>query len=188
PNATYGIITREDSRTLARLAQIFPNGAITARVFDFAAQPYAAIFRAAGAPTIAPQKNLDARVGDVAQVIGYDLARDGNALALTIYWRARAESREDFTVFAHLVDSREQVIAQDDAPPGHQSYPTSRWRADEIVMDDYRFVLPESLARGEYRVEIGMYILETGARLIVTDANGARMENDRVLLERISLP
>ncbi len=189
--AAYGIITRDDTRSLGRLGKIFPRGRVGETIQDFTFQPYAAIFRAEDAPQIAPQKSVGARLDETITLIGYDVARDGNVIALTVYWGSIAETRGDYTVFAHVIDASSRVWAQDDAQPGRGSYPTSRWRAGEVVIDDYRLVIPAGAPRGErseYQIEIGMYILETGARVRMIDANGARMENDRVLVERFSLP
>jgi 4-amino-4-deoxy-L-arabinose transferase-like glycosyltransferase len=191
--ATYGIVTREDTQTLARLGKFLPNGRALETLYDFLGKPYATIWRAESAPRLAPQRIVQARWGETIELIGYDIARAGNALALTLYWSGIAETREDYTVFAHLVGARNPATqsplwAQDDARPGRGSYPTPRWQAGEIVIDEYRLALPENLPRGEYRIEIGMYLLESGARVRVTDADGAPMENNRVDLETRSLP
>ena len=78
--------------------------------------------------------------------------------------------------------------AQDDTRPGRGSYPTTQWQPGEIVIDEYHLTIPPAIPRGNYQIEIGMYTLETGARVRMTDAYGAPMENNRVLLERITLP
>ena len=191
--ASYGIVTRDDSLVLNRLAKIFPNGRVLETIFDWTAKPYAVIFRSEGTPQISPQKDVNARLDNAVELIGYDLGRDGNTVALSVYWRALADMRGDYSVFAHLLGApnpgtQSPVWAQDDAQPGHGSYPTSRWRTGEMILDEYRLVIPSNAPPGNYQIEIGMYKLETGARLRATDANGVEMENDRVLLERLSIP
>ena len=185
--AAYGIITREDSRTIARLSKIFPRGNIVGTIGDFTGKPYATIWRADEAPRIAPQNIVRARVGERIELIGYDMARGDETISLTVYWGSVAETDEDYTVFVHLIGPK-GLTTQDDARPGHDSYPTSRWQAGEVVIDDYRLAIPREVLHGEYQIEIGMYTLQTGARVRMTDANGAPMENDRVLFERITLP
>ena len=100
---------------------------------------------------------------------------------------------KDYTVFVHLVGpmnpaTQSPVWAQDDARPGHDSFPTPNWQVGQVVVDEYNLSIPTNIAPGDYQVELGMYTLETGARVRMVDANGAPMENDRVLFERISLP
>jgi hypothetical protein len=183
----YGIITRNDSRTLTRLRKIFPTGRAVETIYDFATQPYAVIFRVEGTGQAMPSKRVNARLGEQIALLGYDTVRTGNEIALTLYWDSIAETRADYTVFVHLLDASGRVIAQDDAQPGHRSYPTSRWRAGQMILDDYHLAVPPG-TRDELKIEIGMYVLDTGARLRVTEANGAPMENDRVLIERFTLP
>lgn len=183
----YGIVTRSDPRTLTRLQKVFPSGRAVETIYDFAGQPYAVIFRVEGTGQPLPSKRVNARLGEQIALLGYDAVRTGNDIALTLYWGSLAEARADYTVFVHLLESSGRVIAQDDAQPGHRSYPTSRWRAGQVVLDDYHLVVPPG-ARDELKIEIGMYVLDTGARLRVTDVNGAPMENDRVLIERFTLP
>ncbi|MCI0475020.1 MAG: hypothetical protein L0Y55_02125, partial [Anaerolineales bacterium] len=94
--------------------------------------------------------------------------------------------------FAHLIGAvnpatQSPVWAQDDTQPGRGSFPTSRWQNGEVIVDEYRLNLA-ALPRGQYQIEIGMYNLETGARVRSVDATGAPMESNRVVFERISLP
>jgi len=105
---------------------------------------------------------------------------------LTVYWRARDEPREDYTVFVHLVGAP-GLVSQDDAQPARGSYPTSRWQRGETIIDEYRLRVV-GLPRGEYQIEIGMYNLHTGARVRVVNVDGVPMENDRVVFERITVP
>ncbi|MBI5302233.1 MAG: glycosyltransferase family 39 protein [Chloroflexi bacterium] len=188
----YGIITRQDTRTRARLNALLANTRVVETIYDYTAQPYAIILRGDSPSSIAPQKKVNARLGDAVELIGYDLARNGDQLALTLYWRSRVETRTDWTVFVQLIGqinpgAGSPVWAQDDSQPGRDTFPTSRWRTGEIIIDEYRLTLA-ALPRGDYYIEIGMYDLNTGARLPVLDANGARMESESVQLERLSLP
>ncbi len=191
--ASYGIVTREDSRTLDRLADVFPDGSIVETIRDLTGTRYASLFRAQGAPQIAPQRHVGALLDYTMQLIGYDVKREADAIGLTIYWGCIAETPTDYTVFVHLIGdvnpgNQSLVWAQDDAMPGHGTYPTSRWQAGQVIVDEYRLVLPKSIPPGEYEIEVGMYTVQTGVRVPAFHADGAPMENDRVLFERITLP
>ncbi len=191
--AAYGIVTREDARSLARLEAIFPEVRVVGTIRDYLGNPYAAIARVGGAPHLAPQVVVRARLDDAIELTGADVTREGKRILITAYWSCRAETRTDYTVFAHLVGARNPatgspVWAQEDTRPGRGSYPTPRWRVGEIVIEEYQLTLPADLPRGEYTIEMGMYILETGARARVVDTRGAPMESDRVVLKRITLP
>ncbi len=191
--ATYGIVTREDTRSIDRLARTFPNGRVIETIGDLTGAPYVSLYGIEGVPQIAPQQLVRARLGDTMQLIGYDVARETNVIALTVYWGCIAEMDEDYTVFVHLVGAanpttQSRVWTQDDAMPGHGAYPTSRWQAGEVIVDDYRLVLPANMPPGEYEIEAGMYTVKSGARVRVMDVDGVPMENDRVLFQGITLP
>ena len=191
--ATYGIVTRDDTRSVGRLAKIFPDARALETLGDYTGKAYATILRVEGAARLAPQRIVHARLGDVIELIGYDVAREGDAIVLTAYWGSIVETREDYTVFAHLIGAlnpttQSPVWAQDDTRPGRGSLPTSRWQSGEVILDEYRLTLPPNAPRGEYRIEIGMYNFETGARVRIVDVNGVPMESDRVIFEGISLP
>ena len=40
-----------------------------------------------------------------------------------------------------------------------------RWRAAEVVVDGYEIALPEGAEIGDYEIEVGLYLAETGQRL-----------------------
>jgi len=190
--ATYGIITRDDTRTLARLQQWYADARVLETIDDFAGTPYATLLRVEGVPRLVTQNQVNARLGDVIELVGYDSARDGESIVLTVYWRALVAMHTDYTVFVHLVGdlnplTQSPVWAQDDTRPARGSYPTSRWQPGEIIVDEYRLRVA-GLPRGEYHIEIGVYHLQTGARLPVFDASGAPMESNRVVFERITVP
>lgn len=185
--ADYGIITRDDKQSLNRLSKIFPQGRVVDSISDYIVKSYASIYRTDGTANIAPQKSMNAQLGDAIKLVGYDMTRDNSTIVYTIYWRSIAETKDDYTVFVHLVGAT-NVVAQDDTRPGRGSYPTFRWRVGETIIDEYRLTIPTDAPRGEYQIEVGMYNLETGVRVRMIDATGAPMENDRVIFERSTLP
>ena len=46
---------------------------------------------------------------------------------LSLYWEALGAARDDYTLFAHLIDADGVAVAQADVPLGSASTPTSRW-------------------------------------------------------------
>jgi hypothetical protein len=73
-----------------------------------------------------------------------------------------------FTVFVHSLDMSGMIIAQNDSQPQEGASPTSFWDAGEIVRDEHMVQMPPNLAAGNYRVEVGLYRLDSGARLPIT--------------------
>jgi hypothetical protein len=59
------------------------------------------------------------------------------------------------------------------------TYPTTLWQPGEFVHDVYTLSLPPDLPAGDYVLEVGLYLADTGARLPVV-GNG-----DHVVLSQL---
>jgi hypothetical protein len=130
---------------------------------------------------------LSATLGGQVQLLGYDLetpipsvVAPGDPITLTLYWRALTEMEESYTVFTHLLAPDGSMTGQQDNRPVGGSYPTNLWLAGEVVTDVYEIPVRADAAPGEHRLEVGMYVAETGARLPVTDTT-----QDAVFLQTI---
>jgi len=129
-----------------------------------------------------PDHRLAADFGNLIQLFGYNLAPTEEGLCITLFWRARDAPNGDYTVFVHVVDGNDNIVAQQDAQPLHGQYPTSIWSPGESVVDEWVIPVPA----GEHRIFVGLYRLDTLERLPVV-LNGQRLEEDRVLLDTIQL-
>lgn len=107
----------------------------------------------------------------VIELDGLELVQEGQQLTLQGNWRALADLQTDHTLFIHVVDADEQIVAQLDTQPRAGQYPTGIWDKQEIVPDQYVLGLNE-LSPGQYDVYIGWYTLPSGERLsaIVDDS------------------
>jgi hypothetical protein len=118
---------------------------------------------------------VGARFGDEIELLSYDAQTQAGRLEVTLQWQALAAPGADYTVFVHLLDAGDQVIAQHDSGPRDGSYPTSVWDVDEVVTDPHLLSLPADLAKDQVRLQVGLYVLETGQRLQV-EGNGDAVE------------
>lgn len=127
-------------------------------------------------------------LGDKVELLGYDLARDtwaaGDAVELTLYWRALAPMEEDYHVFVHVLRDDGGIETQRDAAPAEWTRPTTGWVAGEVIADGYTFVAGE-LPPGVYRIAVGMYDPETMTRLEMRTVEGERLPDDQFLLQEI---
>jgi len=127
---------------------------------------------------------VGARLGESLTLVGVDLSATdvsaGDVVTVTLVWRAEAEAASDYTVFIHLVDAGERLVAQTDAPPLDGAYPTSWWMPGEVVRDPHRLPLPADLPPGRYTLRVGLYEPAVGARLVATDAEGNRFADDAI--------
>jgi len=128
---------------------------------------------------------LEVNLGNQVELMGYDVEEGevevGGRVQLTLYWRGLAQTERDYTVFTHLVDEEGRIWAQQDNEPLQGSYPTSFWDEGEIVKDEYDLVVDGDALLGEYLLEVGMYLAETGERLPVYSIDGELL-GDRIFL------
>lgn len=149
-------------------------------------------------PVGPPQTVLDLRLGDEIVLEGYAVqqAREGglfprrlnDAIVLDLYWRAEGKPMEDYTVFTHLVGTmynpktQGPLWGQHDGQPAGGSWPTTAWHKGDVIVDRHLLVLDPQAPDGEYRIEVGMYRLDTGERLPVFGPSGEPL-GDHVILD-----
>jgi len=150
-----------------------------------------------------PVEAIFGGAGDTLQLLGYDLeihpppappgegGEDaGQALHLTLHWQARQRMEVAYKFFVHLLDPETgELVAQADVMPRDWTYPTTWWEKGEVVSDEIVLAVSD-VPPGIYRVTIGVYNPETGARLPVTAGSGAGEpdQDQLMLLERLALP
>jgi len=114
---------------------------------------------------------VGASLGREVELVGYDLSSEtvaqGETLHVTLTWRALREMERDYTVFTHLVAPDGSMTGQKDGQPGDGTYPTTLWAEGEVVTDIYRIPVSTSAPTGIHRLEVGMYVAESGTRLAV---------------------
>jgi len=165
--------------------------------------PLASLYRPATVSTEAPQPDHFLRLtfGDGIELAGYDApdwAVRGEPFRVALYWhavcseaRSEAECRAvepiaaDYKVFVHLLTADGRLLAQDDSEPVAWTYPTSRWRAGEYIMDEHWLTLPPDAPRGVVWLSVGLYDPASGARLPAHDEGGTRLPEDRAVLRSI---
>jgi hypothetical protein len=137
------------------------------------------------------QYPLQVTLGDRVQLVGYALNTDrvaaGDALLLTLYWQALNPISERYTVFTHLLDASNQIVAQVDSEPQGGGLPTDRWEVGQVVEDNYALVIDPSTRPGPHVIEVGMYLLATLERLPARDLITGAAQEDRVLLGTVEV-
>ena len=92
------------------------------------------------------------------QMVGFSLPLDqayqvGNLLPLTLFWKAAREPETDYTVRLRLTDSAGAEMARREA---NFRWPSSQWRAGELVSQPITFLLPPELADEEARLHLSL--------------------------------
>jgi len=134
---------------------------------------------------------LDVTFRGKAKLLGYkaddEEARPGESVEVTLFWQSLAEMDKDYTVFVHLLDENDLVIAQRDTYPGLGTYPTSLWQVGDAFADRYVLNLsPTVFAPCTGRFEVGLYDFASGERLIATGPEG-QLLGDNVRFHQIAV-
>jgi 4-amino-4-deoxy-L-arabinose transferase-like glycosyltransferase len=196
--ATIIVLLREDQSSLPALQRAWPEGQIAWTLSDADDRPYAAAFHlpVARSDYPVPDYPVGASLGGAAQLLGYSLdtqtVAPGGTLYLTLYWQALAPLDRDYTVFTHLLGEHNPATngplwAGHDGQPDGGHYPTRVWQPGQIVLDVHPLTIPVDAPAGEYRLETGLYLLESMTRLPATAADGNALPGDTVLLGTVEV-
>ncbi len=106
----------------------------------------------------------------------------GDLLPIQLHWRAYPDITTRYKVFVHITDTSGVPLAQADTEPLADLRPTNSWRAGETITDRVGLWLPPTLKPGRYRVVVGLYDPNDGARLPASSLDGTPYANDAVPL------
>ncbi|HEX7586786.1 MAG TPA: hypothetical protein VF478_00570, partial [Anaerolineae bacterium] len=138
--------------------------------------------RAMSPPAIA--QPFEATFDNTIKLLGYELVQDvpQRGVRLILFWKSLAQMDTPYTVFVHLLNGNNVLLASADSMPGSGALPTTGWIDNEYITDTHAFTLPPDLSSGGYPLEIGLYDPATGVRLTTADGK------DRVILTSINVP
>jgi mannosyltransferase len=144
----------------------------------------------------APDHRLDVRLhsqenGDAVTLLGYSLLTDrlaaGDIAPITLFWQVEQTPAARYKVFLHVLDGGDHIVGQRDAEPGGGARLTTLWQPGEGIADNYGVPIHPATPPGAYRVEVGMYNLETGQRLLTPEGEG-QVWLEPLAVERPSAP
>jgi 4-amino-4-deoxy-L-arabinose transferase-like glycosyltransferase len=91
----------------------------------------------------------------------------GGLLAVRLIWQAITEPNASYSTFIQLLDSEMRVVAQRDIPLQADGILTDVWQPGQQARTQASLDLPVGIAPGAYRLIVGLYDPNTGARLAV---------------------
>jgi hypothetical protein len=139
-----------------------------------------------GVPIPEGATNFDDKIALLDVAVSDESLQPGGQVDLTLNWQGLTAIDEDYTVFIQVLDAQDRLVGQIDAWPLQGTYPTSQWAVGEAVTDPYTIQLDADLPSGEYRLQVGMYLLATLQRLPVLNNNGVAID-DKFLLPGLSV-
>jgi len=126
------------------------------------------------------------------RLLGYSLdsafATPGSQLTLILYWQSLVAMDRDWSVFVHVIDENQIVVAQRDTFPGLGLMPTRKWEVGRTLADTYVTTIPPTTyAPSEAAIEIGLYDYATGDRLLVATEGGPDAGRDALTLSPLAI-
>ena len=111
----------------------------------------------------------------------------GDVLRLALRWQTMAPVGERFKVFIHVLDAHGNLLAQRDAEPVADLYPTSQWQVGEIISDLHGVRLPANVQAQPIRLALGLYNAQTNERMPVRSLDGQSLPDDQFLVSGLSV-
>jgi 4-amino-4-deoxy-L-arabinose transferase-like glycosyltransferase len=134
------------------------------------------------------------RLGEDIVLDGYALLTPeptpGDAVQVTLFWRAERALAERLKVFVHLVDAHGHIVGQHDGEPAGGSQPTDSWAPGEMVRDNHGILVQPGTPPGPLTLRVGLYDPVTSARLPVAigaSSAGSAVPGDAIDLATVAL-
>lgn len=102
-------------------------------------------------------------------------SQSGGLVRLRLNWQTASPISIQYKVFAHIF-AGDRIIAQHDGQPVGELRPTNTWQVGAVIRDQFAIQLPADAPPGDYQLRIGLYDLETQARLPVLFPDGTSGE------------
>ncbi|MCS6773766.1 MAG: hypothetical protein NZ693_06605 [Thermoflexales bacterium] len=135
---------------------------------------------------------LDADFGGIVRLAQADpkpgaVARPGDAVELHLNWQVLAPPARNYSVFVHLVDEHDVIVAQRDMHPGQGRLALSEQPVGRRWSDFYAVLIPPlAPAPRTLRWAVGLYDLGTGERLRLADGSDRLIFGELPLLPQQS--
>jgi hypothetical protein len=140
-------------------------------------RPFMVDFEPAGLELSPPLTPLAYRFGDQVQLLGYHLSRTevrpGESIQLTLRWQALQPMEREYQLFTQILGPEQRMVGQRDTMPDCNEGPTWQWQPGSVYTGFYQIPIFAGELPGDYPLWIGLYDLQTGERLPITDEAGA---------------
>lgn len=131
--------------------------------------------------------NFDDKIALLGVELGQIELVAGAELPVTLTWQSLAPLDHDYTIFIQILNDQDRIVGQVDAWPLQGTLPTSQWQPGQTITDPHLVRLAGDLPPGNYRLQVGWYLLATLQRLPVLDGNAAPID-DKFLVTGLTAP
>lgn len=144
---------------------------------------------------------LRVEFGSTVRLLGYDLdqsqleavpgqwhAENGRWLNVTLYWQVLDKVQEDAMVSLKVLGPDQHAVGQVDRRPVLGAYPTTQWRAGEVITDTYAVPIFLGAPAGSYDLQVTMYDAASGATMGQTSLAQVALPGDMTAPRRAEGP
>jgi 4-amino-4-deoxy-L-arabinose transferase-like glycosyltransferase len=104
--------------------------------------------------------SLDVNFANRVKLLGFDLPDRslalGQGVPVTLYWQSLRTMGESYTVFAKLLDDKNQLWGNAERLPA-DGYNTFYWLENEVVIDGFELPVNPAVPEGIYWLNVGLY-------------------------------
>jgi hypothetical protein len=182
----YLVLTDRDKTSAPILYDTYPDSKITSAYYwqDFGTWFEVPPHDSGPNPPLAAHARFDPGL----TLLGYEWSSEsvpaGQSLFLTLWWRADIDLNSDYTSFVHV--GANSVVAQHDGQPCQGLFPTSHWRAGDLVRDSFAITIPAEVAAGNYPLAVGWYTFPDFVRQPLLEADQA-LPDDRAIFASVTI-
>ncbi|MBN1260579.1 MAG: hypothetical protein JXB35_07850, partial [Anaerolineae bacterium] len=116
------------------------------------------------------------QLGDAIRLLGYDrpaTVTAGAPFTITLFWEATRTIEQDLVVFVHVWQPGDpRPLLQNDSRPRQGWFPTTEWRAGDVVEDIHILQAPGDITPETYPLWAGLYRPQDGVRLPANGPDG----------------
>jgi len=131
-------------------------------------------------PLPALEHASDATLSDTLRVRGWQIidgeALPGESFTLALQYEPLKPLTRAYKFSVRLLRDGVKVAQGNDHVPGADEYPPTRWRAREILQDEFEFALDPQLEPGDYTLALIAYDAQDGSELGPADIGILRVE------------
>jgi len=164
-----------DVNTLHNLNVLDDIGAIVGTEYTVATIPVTPATFPPDLQDLAIPHHLSFDFAEQIELLGYSLsseqARPGDALEMSLFWRALRPMQQDYALLITLQDETGHAWMETTSPLPNEFYPTSRWQPGEILQVCCDLPIDAALETGSYRLFINL----------------VGMDGQKVVQERLSI-
>ncbi|MBI1276884.1 MAG: hypothetical protein GC179_02020 [Anaerolineaceae bacterium] len=117
-------------------------------------------------------KPINVEIPAVGTLVGFSISGDmsdrSQPFTLSLVWKAAQPTLTSYTVFAQLISTDGQVLAQSDMLPANGARPTTGWRTGEYILDEHLVAFHADAKAATASLIVGLYDAATNQRVAIS--------------------